>query len=50
MQAVESRKALLGRASDERIPIFGYHFPFPGWGYAVRQGPADAWQFVPAAF
>lgn len=48
--AVETRKALLSRASDERLQIFGYHYPFPGLGYAVRQGEADSWMWVPAAF
>jgi glyoxylase-like metal-dependent hydrolase (beta-lactamase superfamily II) len=42
--AIETRLALLGRAADEGLQILGYHFPFPGVGYAVRDG--DAFRFV----
>lgn len=48
--AVESRKAILGRIDSERALMFGYHFTFPGLGYAVRQGESESYQFVPAAF
>jgi glyoxylase-like metal-dependent hydrolase (beta-lactamase superfamily II) len=36
--AVETRLALLNRAADEQIPMFGYHFAFPGIGYIDREG------------
>jgi glyoxylase-like metal-dependent hydrolase (beta-lactamase superfamily II) len=49
-QAVETRTKLLTRASDESLPVFGYHFPFPGLGYAVRQGTANEWRWAPSAF
>lgn len=48
--AVTTRKAILSRISGERVQAFGYHYPFPGLGYAVRQGEADSWMWVPAAF
>ena len=48
--AVESRIAILSRLSDERIQAFGYHYSFPGLGYAMRQGQADSWWWVPVAF
>ncbi len=50
VQAAESRKTLLDRIASERALMFGYHFPFPGLGYAVRQGDAESYTFVPAAF
>lgn len=43
--ASESRKALLGRAADEQIQVFGYHFAFPGVGYVMRDG--DGFRFNP---
>ncbi len=36
VQAVETRTALFGRAADEGLLTFGYHFPFPGIGYIER--------------
>lgn len=44
--AEQSRIALLSRASTEKIKVFGYHFPFPGIGYPVRDGDNDRWEFV----
>ena len=34
--AVASRKALLDRAAADRMPVQGYHFPFPGSGHIAR--------------
>jgi len=46
--AVESRRAILSRAADEQLQVFGYHFSFPGLGFIV---PAEEnWRFVPGAF
>lgn len=44
--AEQSRMSLLNRASTERIKVFGYHFPFPGVGYAVRDDADNNWHFV----
>lgn len=44
--AEQSRIALFSQASNERFKVFGYHFPFPGIGYAVRDGDNDRWEFV----
>ncbi|MBV7378310.1 MBL fold metallo-hydrolase [Maritimibacter dapengensis] len=43
---VASRRALLDMAATDRIPVVGYHFPFPGVGHVMRDG--DAYRFVPA--
>ncbi len=45
-QAASTRQHLLGRLADERMRIVGYHMPWPGIGYAVRDGAA--FRYVPA--
>jgi len=42
--AVTTRKQLLARAADEKIPVLVHHFPFPGLGNIVRDG--DAYRYV----
>ena len=37
-QATETRRALYGRAADEGLRVFAYHFGFPGFGYVTREG------------
>lgn len=37
-QAVETRKKLLDRAAAERMPVIGYHFPFPATGRVEKAG------------
>lgn len=48
-QAVESRKMILQMASDNNAQVMGYHFPFPGLGYALANDDGT-WEFLPAAF
>ncbi len=43
---VASRKAILDMAATDRLPVVGYHFPFPGVGHVMADG--DAYRFVPA--
>lgn len=43
--ASETRRTLLQRAVDEKIQIFGYHFPFPGLGYVDTEG--EGFRFIP---
>ncbi len=45
--AVETRLRILGMAADEKIKVFGYHFPFPGVGYIDRDG--EGFRFIPAS-
>jgi glyoxylase-like metal-dependent hydrolase (beta-lactamase superfamily II) len=45
--AAESRATLLERLASERQQIIGYHFPFPGVGYAVKDGAG--YRFVGSA-
>jgi glyoxylase-like metal-dependent hydrolase (beta-lactamase superfamily II) len=43
---VASRLRLLDMAATDKIPVLGYHFPFPGVGHVIRD--AGAFRFVPA--
>jgi glyoxylase-like metal-dependent hydrolase (beta-lactamase superfamily II) len=45
--AVETRKQLLARVADEKIPILATHFPFPGLGHITRDG--DAYRYIPTS-
>lgn len=42
---VDTRKRLLDMAANDDIAVVGYHFPFPGVGHVMRDGPA--YRFVP---
>ena len=44
-QAVATRRRLLDMAATDRIPIAGYHLPFPGVGHVIKRG--NAYQFLP---
>jgi glyoxylase-like metal-dependent hydrolase (beta-lactamase superfamily II) len=46
--AVSSRKRLLDMAAAERMPIAGYHYPFPAVGYISKEGSGYA--FSPATW
>ncbi|MEL6404794.1 MAG: MBL fold metallo-hydrolase [Chloroflexota bacterium] len=46
--AIESRTMLLNIAATEGIPVFGYHFSFPGTGHIIADG--DSYRFIPVAF
>ncbi len=45
-QAVASRQALLDRAATDRVKLLGYHWSYPGVGYAERRG--SGYVYVPA--
>jgi glyoxylase-like metal-dependent hydrolase (beta-lactamase superfamily II) len=45
VMAAETRRALLQRAVDEKMIVFGYHFPFPGIGVVDTEG--DGFRFLP---
>lgn len=36
--AAENRKKLLDRAAADKIPVAGYHWPFPAVGYVTKDG------------
>ncbi len=41
--AEASRRALLERAADENLRLYGVHFPYPGIGRIQRQGETFVW-------
>ena len=42
-EAGRTRRQLLDRAATDRILLLGYHFPFPGVGYALRYRDGFRW-------
>jgi hypothetical protein len=44
--AVASRKSLLDRAATDKVKLLGYHWTYPGVGYAERKG--QGYVFVPS--
>ncbi|PYE52958.1 MBL fold metallo-hydrolase [Deinococcus yavapaiensis] len=47
--AVATRARLFDRASNDRLRVVGYHFPWPGIGY-VRRREGGGYEFVPEYF
>jgi glyoxylase-like metal-dependent hydrolase (beta-lactamase superfamily II) len=47
--AAATRRAVLDMAATDRIPMIGYHMPFPGLGFVDRRGE-DGFQFVPHSY
>ncbi|HEX2257259.1 MAG TPA: MBL fold metallo-hydrolase [Afifellaceae bacterium] len=45
--AVASRKKMLDQAAADRIKMLGFHWPYPGLGFAERRG--SGYRYVPAA-
>ena len=43
-----TRRRLLDHGVADEMLILGYHFPFPGLGYALRH--EDAYQWHPAGW
>ena len=44
-QVVATRRKLLSKATAEKALVLGFHFPFPGLGYVIRE--KDTWQWQP---
>ena len=45
-QALTTRRKLLDMLAAERMPMTGYHYPFPAVGYIAKAG--NGYDFVPA--
>lgn len=43
--AAATRRRLFKQAAEEKLLVAGYHFPFPGIGRIIEQGPS--WRYVP---
>ncbi|MEM8749645.1 MAG: MBL fold metallo-hydrolase [Pseudomonadota bacterium] len=46
--AAASRKKILGMVAAERIPMIGYHLPFPAMGFVETRG--SGFRYVPASY
>ncbi len=46
--AAAARRRVLGMAASDRIPIIGYHMPFPALGFVDTRG--DGFHYVPASY
>lgn len=46
--AAAARRNILGMAATDRIPVVGYHLPFPALGYVETRG--DGFRYVPASY
>jgi glyoxylase-like metal-dependent hydrolase (beta-lactamase superfamily II) len=47
-EAVASRRKVLDMAAAEKMPIVGYHYPFPAFGYIAKLG--NGYDFVPVTW
>ncbi len=45
-RAAETRKRLLDMLAAERMPVVGYHFPFPAIGFIAKEGAG--YRYVPS--
>lgn len=46
--AAQTRRNLMGMLAADRVPVVGYHMPFPGLGYVATRG--DGFEFVPHSY
>ena len=46
--AAASRRKVLGMLAADRVPLAGYHMPFPGIGYVEAAG--DGFRYVPLSY
>ena len=46
--ATASRRRVLGMLAADKLPMIGYHMPFPGAGYVEARG--DGFRFVPVSY
>lgn len=46
--ALLARRRIFDRAASDRIPVLGFHYPFPGLGHLLRTDTGYAW--VPAGW
>ena len=47
-EAARSRRRVLDMAAAERMPVIGYHMPFPGMGFIDTR--EDGFRYVPASY
>lgn len=47
--AAATRKKILGMVAADRVPLVGYHMPFPGMGY-VTPASSGSFRYVPVSY
>ncbi len=47
--AAATRKRILGMVAADRIPLIGYHMPFPGMGFVEPRGEGG-FRYIPATY
>ena len=47
--AIKSRKRILGMLAKEKIPMIGYHMPFPAIGYVEERKP-NSYYWLPISY
>lgn len=47
-QAAKSRRKVLGMLAADRVPMVGYHMPFPAMGYVAAKD--DGFEYVPMSY
>ena len=47
-QAAVTRRRVLGMLATDRVPMIGYHMPFPAMGFVETRG--DGFHYVPASY
>lgn len=48
-KGAQTRRRVLVRLANERIPFIGYHMPFPALGF-IAPNSAGSWRYVPASY
>ena len=49
-KGAETRKAVLARLAEERIPFIGYHMPFPAIAFIAPSEGEGSFRYVPATY
>ena len=47
VKAEETRRRIYNMVAADKVPVAGYHFPFPGVGYVENDG--SVYQFLPTS-
>jgi len=47
-EAAKSRRKVLGMLAADRVPMVGYHMPFPAIGYVAAKD--DGFEYVPMSY
>ena len=47
-QAAESRRKVLGMLASDKVPMLGYHMPWPATGYVETRG--DGFHYIPTSY